>query len=411
MLMYITFVIGFSIIIQFAAAVLALRLIRMTNNRFAWFSLSIAMVIMTLRRLLPFSLALAGRYDLVDPVNEITALFISILLATGMATIAPIFTETSRADAARKLAEVNLRESEVNLRLAHEAGDIGAWKHDLTTGQVHFDDRACKHYGLKDLDNSLAEVFSKVYSDDRERLRTEFAAANRSDSNGRVRIEYRVVHPDGGIHWLAITGMVVFSGESSERRAVLAFGTSQDITERKQAQQKLEELNNLLEARVEQRTAELSLANTELIQANRAKDEFLSVMSHELRTPLNAILTLSESLQEGIYGGVTQKQSDSLGTIRESGLHLLEMINDILDLSKIEAGKSELNLEPVDLYQLCSTALRLVKQQAFKKQIRVVTEIDQGVEVILTDERRLKQMLVNLLGNAVSLLRRGVRSV
>src|SRR5207247_7220087 len=113
----------------------------------------------------------------------------------------------------------------------------------------------------------------------------------------------------------------------------------EDITERKCAQDALAEERALLARRVEERTADLSAANAELSRAARLKDEFLASMSHELRTPLNAVLGLSEALQELVYGPLTEHQARSLRTIEESGQHLLALINDLLDLSKIEAGK------------------------------------------------------------------------
>jgi CheY-like chemotaxis protein len=131
------------------------------------------------------------------------------------------------------------------------------------------------------------------------------------------------------------------------------------------------------------------------------KDEFLASMSHELRTPLNAILGLSEALQEQVYGSLTDKQGQSLRRIEESGRLLLALITDILDLSKIEAGKVEINVTPVDVEGVCQASLRLIRESAQKKQLQVTLHVDPGVSMLLADERRLKQMLVNLLSNAV----------
>jgi CheY-like chemotaxis protein/anti-sigma regulatory factor (Ser/Thr protein kinase) len=124
-------------------------------------------------------------------------------------------------------------------------------------------------------------------------------------------------------------------------------------------------------------------------------------MSHELRTPLTAVLGLSETLQMGIYGTLTDKQLKALGTIRESGQHLLDLITDILDLSKLEAGKLELQLGLVMVPDVCQASLMFIKQQAHRKDLRVQVELDSKVRVMQADARRLKQMLVNLLSNAV----------
>jgi len=156
-----------------------------------------------------------------------------------------------------------------------------------------------------------------------------------------------------------------------------------------------------LEQRVAERTAELSSANAALARASHLKDEFLASMSHELRTPLNAILGLSEALQEEVYGPLNEHQLKSLGTIEESGRHLLALINDILDVSKIEAGKVELDIAPVLVEPVCRASLELIKQSAHKKHLRTSFSIDDVLTAIQADERRLKQILVNLLSNAV----------
>jgi two-component system, sensor histidine kinase and response regulator len=174
-----------------------------------------------------------------------------------------------------------------------------------------------------------------------------------------------------------------------------------DITERKQAEAALRRMNDVLEQRVAERTADLSAANVKLAKATRLKDEFLASMSHELRTPLNAILGLSEALREQVYGPLTDKQDQSLRRIAESGYHLLALITDILDLSKIEAGKVDLTLAPVDVAGVCQASLRLIRESAQKKHQHVTSDVDPAVSTLLADERRLKQMLVNLLSNAV----------
>ena len=139
----------------------------------------------------------------------------------------------------------------------------------------------------------------------------------------------------------------------------------------------------------------------ELTQAARLKDEFLTSVSHELRTPLNAILGQSEALQEQVYGPLNEKQLDSLRNIEESGQHLLSLINDLLDITKIGAGKFKLEIGPVSVESACQASLRLIQRQAYQKQIQVHSTFDGTVTMLQTDERRLKQILLNLLSNAV----------
>jgi signal transduction histidine kinase/ActR/RegA family two-component response regulator len=175
----------------------------------------------------------------------------------------------------------------------------------------------------------------------------------------------------------------------------------QELTERKRAEAALAEERALLAERISERTAELSAANVELARAARLKDEFLASMSHELRTPLNGILGMTETLQEKIYGPLNERQLKALQRVEESGRHLLALINDILDLSKIEAGKFDLQIGPIPLEAVCEASLRLIKQEAHKKRLKITASIDAAVTTLQADKRRLKQILVNLLSNAI----------
>ena len=174
----------------------------------------------------------------------------------------------------------------------------------------------------------------------------------------------------------------------------LVQATSTSLHDAKQLSEKLEQ-------RVADRTAELLMANAELSRVMRSKDDFLSAMSHELRTPLNAILGLSESLAEGVYGDMNTKQVKSINTIAESGHHLLALINDLLDIAKIGAGKMELELTKANVEDLCQASLRFVMEQAQKQKINLKLVMDNQSVMLTADERRLRQILVNLLSNAV----------
>ncbi len=159
--------------------------------------------------------------------------------------------------------------------------------------------------------------------------------------------------------------------------------------------------NYQLYQKQQQSNEQLSLANAELAKVTRLKDEFLSTMSHELRTPLTAIIGLAEVLKEEVYGNLTSKQEKSVNTIEESGRHLLELINDLLDLSKIESGKMELQYSSVSPHTLTESSLIFVRQQAQNKQITLINKIPQDLTVIQADERRMRQIFINLLSNAV----------
>jgi PAS domain S-box-containing protein len=200
---------------------------------------------------------------------------------------------------------------------------------------------------------------------------------------------------------ISLAKLLANQAASAIENARLFEQARQEITERKRAEAALEEERALLAERVRERTAELSKANAELARAARLKDEFLANMSHELRTPLNGILGSSEILQTGAYGSVNEKQLKYLRNVEESGRHLLSLINDILDLSKSEAGRLELEIRPTSVKSVCEASLRLTKQLAHKKRLKVFQTLDSTVIALPADERRLKQILVNLLGNAI----------
>ncbi len=168
--------------------------------------------------------------------------------------------------------------------------------------------------------------------------------------------------------------------------------------------------DRLLTQRAELRVANLRLEtqerrlrdqNDELLRAGRLKDEFLSGMSHELRTPLNAVIGMSESLKEGTYGDLSDEQVGAVSLIESSGQHLLSLINDILDLSRIEADRFDLEVGDTDVHGVCRAAMAMVRSLAQKKHITLQLAIDPEAESVRADERRLKQVLVNLLSNAV----------
>jgi signal transduction histidine kinase len=135
--------------------------------------------------------------------------------------------------------------------------------------------------------------------------------------------------------------------------------------------------------------------------ANQHKSEFLANMSHELRTPLNAVIGFSEVLMEKMFGDVNEKQLDYLNDIHSSGKHLLSLINDILDLSKIEAGRMELDLAEFDLGGALANAMTLVKERAQRNGVELALEADPALGAFRADERKFKQIMLNLLSNAV----------
>jgi signal transduction histidine kinase len=156
-----------------------------------------------------------------------------------------------------------------------------------------------------------------------------------------------------------------------------------------------------LAANLNRMNDELGQLYQQLANASRHKSEFLANMSHELRTPLNAIIGFSEVLAYGMFGEVNPKQAEYLRDILESGRHLLSLINDILDLSKVEAGRMELELSEFDLPNAVETALILVRERAARRGITLGSTVDEQLGAVHGDERKVKQVLLNLLSNAV----------
>ncbi len=203
---------------------------------------------------------------------------------------------------------------------------------------------------------------------------------------------------DGSLRYFQIF-LVPERGESGEIETVLAL--SRDVTELKLAHQQIERANRTLEERVKERTEQLTALNKDLGEAVKMKDEFLASMSHELRTPLNGILGMTQALRAFVYGPLDPRMEKPVEIIEESGRHLLDLINDILDLSKIQAGKLQLEMTQVPAKSLCDAVLTMTEKAAERKRHKVTLDLDPRVNHVVADGRRLKQMLVNLLSNAI----------
>jgi PAS domain S-box-containing protein len=300
---------------------------------------------------------------------------------------------TERNRAAEKVAQLAER-----LELATSAAQIGVWDWNILKNELVWDDRMFDLYGVKkeDFGGAYDAWLSGVHPEDRARCDEAIQQALRNKKP--YDIEFRIQWPNGVVRNIKGDGKVARDADGAPLRMT---GTNYDITEQKHAEEALRVLTASLEQKVRERTAELEVARDQALTATQHKSEFLANMSHELRTPLNAVIGFSEVLLEKMFGELNRKQEEYLGDILGSGRHLLALINDILDLAKIESGHMELDLGTFDLPAVLNNTVMLIRERAQRHRIHVSLDIDHRLGQFTADERKLKQILLNLLSNAV----------
>ena len=283
-----------------------------------------------------------------------------------------------------------VRQSEQRLKLGQTFANIGSWDWNILNNELYWSDLIWTLFGY---DKAVTETtydnfIAAVHPDDRQLVID--AVTNCVENGAEYNIEHRVVWQDGSVHWLHESGDVV---RNTKGEPLHMLGVVQYINDRKQAEL------DLVEAREE---AE---------DANRAKSQFLSSMSHELRTPMNAILGFSQLLIMEADPPLSDSQSESVEEIQSAGTHLLELINEVLDLSKIESGHIDLSIGDVVLGEVIAEAIMIISPLADNRGIDI--EIHHNGEEITfeqlyeenytarADKTRLKQVLINLLSNAV----------
>jgi PAS domain S-box-containing protein len=307
-------------------------------------------------------------------------------------------------------AEAALREAQERFEVVVEHMREGLIIATPGPGILHWNPASLRLLGFKDVDEGRRRQgeFGKIFE-----LSTLEGIAIPSDQWPLARLrrgepfvdlEVRVRRRD--TDWqrvLSYSGTIVrYAGDKA-----LAFMTVSDITQRKGAEQLLRNARDVLEAEVGDRTAELQAALVRAEAADRIKSAFLATMSHELRTPLNSIIGFTGIILQGLAGPLNAEQAKQLGMVRGSARHLLDLINDVLDISKIEAGQLEVRCEPFELPELIERVVATVRPQAEKKGLTLTVHVPPELGRMVSDRRRLMQILLNVVNNAIKFTDQG----
>ena len=336
----------------------------------------------------------------------------------------------------RRRAEFALRESEARYRGLFEDCPTALWEEDFSAVKAyidrlrgsgvtdlgaHFDARpdALRQCAamVKILDVNRATLELLQY-ERREDLCAHLSEVFLEDSYGLFKEELvslasgntifrtETVNHDRlgqGLH-VNMTVAIVPGHEETWSRV---FVSLTDISPRVRAEEELRMLNEGLEKRIQARTAELALAKERAESADRLKSAFLAAMSHELRTPLNSIMGFTGIVLQGLPGPLNAEQAKQLGMVQGSARHLLDLINDVLDLSKIEAGQLEVEAKPFDARESIETVVRSVTPLAERKGLALLAQVAPEVGMVTSDRRRFEQVLINLVNNGIKFTQEG----
>ncbi len=297
-----------------------------------------------------------------------------------------------------------LEESEKHLSQAQAIAHVGSWSYDVLTSSTTLSDEFFRIVGYEPngFEPTWYSIIQSVHPEDRH-LIEQRGLDTGVWSDDLEEIEVRIRRPNDEIRTVLASTVAILDEGGKPKRL---DGVITDITERKlaetglvEAEQSLRMANESLERRIRTRTLELELSMKEAERANNAKSEFLSRMSHELRTPLNAILGFGQVLG---FDDLTDLQQESVEHILKGGRHLLNLINEILEVSKIESGNIVCSLEPVDVEQLVGESFLLLRPIAENAKISLVIAEHLPPNIfVLADIQRFKQVLINLLSNAI----------
>lgn len=307
----------------------------------------------------------------------------------------------------RKKAEDELKQLTTRLELATRAGGVGVWELDIKSGNLYWDEQMFELYGLDKniFDNAYYAWQNNLHPEDKARADEEIKLAINGEKE--FNTEFRIVHPDNSTHNIRALATVLYDDKGE---AIKMIGTNWDITAQKESEKNLMNYTTQIEMKnleldmaltnSEQATAHAYAMAAEAEMANKSKSIFLANMSHEIRTPLNAIIGFSQLLNRDSL--LNQQQKDYNLSIIRAGEHLLALINEILELSKIEAGKITLNYIHIDLHELIDDIRLIFKESAKTKNIDFNLYCDENTpRYTVADESKLRQIFVNLIGNAL----------
>jgi PAS domain S-box-containing protein len=290
----------------------------------------------------------------------------------------------------RRQTEAALQESETLQRMALTAARMGVWDWDISTGEEHWSAEMKAMWGIEVDHNGInhKDLFRRIHPNDRQQVIE--ALTQTLHEGAEYQPEFRIIRPDGTVRWLNSKGNLIHDEAGKPLRLT---GIAIDITERKQVESALLKSKQAAE------------------DASRAKSQFLANMSHELRTPLNAIIGYSEMLQEDAEDLGYDDFLPDLEKIRSAGKHLLSLINDILDISKIEAGKMELYLETFEIDQVLFEVESTIRPLIEKNNNRLDIQVSNNLGRMNADLVKLRQALLNLLSNAAKFTENGIISL
>jgi PAS domain S-box-containing protein len=309
--------------------------------------------------------------------------------------------------------QAQLKESESRFSYAMQGANDGLWDWDLKTNEVYYSPRWLSMLGYKEheLPYTLETFKSLVHPED-VRTNEEAIARYLDSSSEKYHLRVRMIHKNGQIKHILSRATSVY--ETGTRTPIRLVGTHLDVTEQTNNEREIRQLNQELEERVRKRTTDLEQVTREALQAqhqaelaSKAKSEFLANMSHELRTPLNSIIGFTQRLKDKLKGDIGERHMDALQTIGRNGRHLLNLINDVLDMSKIEAGKMEIFKESISPGSLLHEALRQIEPLASAKGLKLHHDINESLGTMEADPKRFTQIFLNLLSNAVKFTESG----